>query len=72
MCDKIEKALLEYCAQDTMALVRLLEKRRGSNTKSDVGSKSTDIYHIENPENDYHHFLTRLNNRSTRDFGGMK
>ena len=27
-CDRIRKALLDYCGQDTLALVRLLEKLR--------------------------------------------
>lgn len=31
---KIKKALLEYCGQDTMALVRLLEELRSSVPRS--------------------------------------
>jgi predicted RecB family nuclease len=35
-CDRIKKALLDYCGQDTMALVKLLERLRSVSTKPDA------------------------------------
>ena len=34
--DRIRKALLDYCGQDTLALVRLLEKLRSVSTEPDA------------------------------------
>ena len=30
--DRVEKALLEYCGQDTLALIKLVERLQGAST----------------------------------------